>query len=149
MSLLGFFAAEYRRLYAFCPTGEGGGIDNSCSPLGENKSIGNMTPTQIAGRIWYRGHDVGMPFGQTETFIAMTPQQAAPFGSQKGGIVSEIRFTKIPRIYPSPIPWEEYQRTWRNSVLLSGYDAVPIIEPNGQSISLAVRNLKILKVGRV
>jgi hypothetical protein len=35
MSLLGFFAAEYRRAYAFCPTGEGGGIDNSCSPTGE------------------------------------------------------------------------------------------------------------------
>jgi len=39
MSLLRFFANEYReymqRQYAFCPTGSGGGIDNSCSPTGE------------------------------------------------------------------------------------------------------------------
>lgn len=40
MSLLRFFANEYReymeRQYAFCPTGKGGGIDNSCSPTGES-----------------------------------------------------------------------------------------------------------------
>ena len=35
MSLLGFFAEEFRR-YAYCPTGEGGGIDNSCPPSGGN-----------------------------------------------------------------------------------------------------------------
>lgn len=36
MSLLRFFANEYAALkdHAFCPTGEGGGIDNSCSPTG-------------------------------------------------------------------------------------------------------------------
>jgi len=37
MSLLRKFANEYAALkgHAFCPTGEGGGIDNSCSPTGE------------------------------------------------------------------------------------------------------------------
>jgi hypothetical protein len=35
MSLLGFFAAEYRRLYEYCPNGPGGGVDPSCSPTGK------------------------------------------------------------------------------------------------------------------
>lgn len=47
MSLLGFFAEEYKRLYAFCPTGEGGGIDNSCSPTGDQAKDTSGLPKGI------------------------------------------------------------------------------------------------------
>jgi hypothetical protein len=48
MSLLGFFAEEYKRLYEYCPNGEGGGVDPTCSPHGsatghdEYKRAGNV-----------------------------------------------------------------------------------------------------------
>jgi hypothetical protein len=43
VSLLRFFANEYRE-FAYCPTGKGGGIDNSCSPTGE---VGTKAPWQM------------------------------------------------------------------------------------------------------
>lgn len=94
---------------------------------------------------WFRGHKKGFPTGETETFLGATQGQASPFARQVGGEVSEVRFKRKPNIYPSEIPWGEYQKHWRNSALLSGYDAVPIIEPNGQDTSLAVRNPDILE----
>ncbi len=104
------------------------------------------TSGELSKSTFYRGHKKGRPMGETETFISSTKDQAAPFASQVEGIVSEVRFKREPKIYPNPIPWEEYHRSWRNSALLKGYDAVPIIEPNGKAISLAVRNHDILDV---
>jgi hypothetical protein len=55
MSLLGFFAEEYKRLYEYCPTGEGGGIDPTCSPHGD-KIAGDARLKPQASQILSR-HD--------------------------------------------------------------------------------------------
>ena len=95
-----------------------------------------------AAGVMFRGHKLGRPLGSTETFVAQSREQAQQFANQHrvDGTVSLVRFTKPLRVYEQPIPWQEYQDSWRNSVLLKGYDAVRIIEPNGQGVSLAIRN---------
>jgi len=94
-----------------------------------------------ANGMMFRGHKRGRPQGSTETFVSQSREQAQQFANQHSdGVVSLVRFTKPLRIYEQPIPWQEYQESWRNSVLLKGYDAVRVIEPNGQDTSLAIRN---------
>jgi hypothetical protein len=112
---------------------------------GEVRRSGGVVKKQPWEMTWYRGHKENQPLGQTETFIASNPEQSQGFASQAGGVVSEVRFAREPKIYPNPIPWDEYHQSWRNSKLLSGYDAVRVIEPNGQHESLAVRNPDILE----
>ncbi len=89
----------------------------------------------------FRGHKRNRPQGVTETFVSESREQAQQFANQHSdGVVSLVRFTKPLRVYEQLIPWQEYQDSWRNSVLLKGYDAVRVIEPNGQDTSLAIRN---------
>ena len=96
--------------------------------------------------IMFRGHKRGRPQGVTETFVSQSREQAQQFANQHAdGIVSLVRFTRPIRVYEQPIPWQEYQDSWRNSVLLKGYDAVRIIEPNDQDISLAIRNPSVIE----
>src|SRR6185437_15214626 len=83
MSLLRFFANEYReymqRQYAFCPTGKGGGIDNSCSPTGE-PGMGSDEPVTL-----YRGWATG---GQGHYF---TPDKDWALQFTQSGRESEVQ----------------------------------------------------------
>ena len=99
-----------------------------------------------AAGIMFRGHKRGRLLGITETFVSQSREQAQRFANQHAdGVVSLVRFARPIRVYEQPIPWQEYQDSWRNSVLLKGYDAVRIIEPNGQDISLAIRNPSVIE----
>ena len=126
------------------------GEEASATGIGaETPSTTESTPVEpvtFVGKPWYRGHAEGQPFGQTETFVASTSEQAKPFADQVGGMVSEVTFKREPRVYGAVIPWDEYQKYWRNSALLAGYDVVPIMEPNGQATSYAVRNPEIISI---
>ena len=100
-----------------------------------------------SGGTFFRGHDEGQVVGQHETFISDNFDQASQFAGQKNkGQVTELKIDKDAKVYPVAWPWQEYQ-TNKNSVLFKGYDAVPVIEPNGQRMSLAVLNENILQKG--
>jgi site-specific DNA-cytosine methylase len=97
----------------------------------------------VTSGMMFRGHKRNRPLGLTETFVAKSREQAQKFANQfSDGVVSLVQFTKPLRVYDAkePIPWQEYQDSWKNSVLLKGYDAVRVEEPIGQDESLAVRN---------
>lgn len=111
MSLLGFFAREYRD-YVYCPTGEGGGIDPTCSPTGESrgkvpadqKTIWHATPISRLDSIIKEGIVTGK-FKNWElwehsgfekhVFVATHPKTAMRYGEEAAHLAGEHQFAVI------------------------------------------------------
>lgn len=92
---------------------------------------------------WYWG---GQEFdsGKSGTFITRDKDYAAKFASQTGGAVHELALSPDARIYPEPLWWQDYANMWQKDKVFKGYDAVRVIEPNGQGESLTILNPKVL-----
>ncbi len=99
--------------------------------------------TSVADKTFYWGGKNFDPEKQG-TFLSSTPEYAEKFASQTGGTVHEIRLNKEPNVYPTPMGWQDYQNLWRKDQMLKGYDAVRIIEPNGEAESLLILNPRII-----
>ena len=128
MSLLGFFAREYRD-YVYCPTGEGGGIDPTCSPTGSTGY--KAAPASVADAILKDGLKVGQADigekGRTPSVYFTSKEEDAHkygffFGDPTGGGNTQYAIVefKIPdsvfknEVKPDEFDRQsEFQNSWR------------------------------------
>ncbi len=101
----------------------------------------------IEGGTWYWGG--GEKFDPTKvgTFLSKDKSYAEKFSSHHGGKVHEVTLDASNlNVYPQTFGWQEYQNIFRKDQMFKGYDAVRIIEPNGQGESLAILNPRKISV---
>lgn len=93
--------------------------------------------------VWYWG---GRQFDAKRRGMYLSRRQAyaEKFASQHSGQVFEVTIRSNAKLAPEPIWWQTYKETWRPDQAFQGFDAVRIIEPNGEDESLVVLNPAIV-----
>lgn len=78
-------------------------------------------------------------------FVSTNKTYAKKFATQTGGEVFELDLLTDIKVYPEAFWWQDFENIWHPDQMFKGYDAVLIIEPNGEDESLVVLNVKKLK----
>ena len=122
------------------------GYQSALSPQAVKRGDEAAQISQLASKVrnnetFFRGHRQDRFFGKEDTFVSTGVKQAEQFASQEPageGVISELTISPDISIYPSVIWWQDYARD-RDKAKFNEYDAVPVMEPNGQAVSLAIR----------
>jgi hypothetical protein len=91
--------------------------------------------------VYHGGRLNGQP--KPGLFVSQNKKYAEKFASQTDGVITKFILSPNTKIWPETYGWEQFKNLWQPN--FKGYDAVRVIEPNGQGESLVVFNPGVLK----
>lgn len=100
--------------------------------------------------VYYHGGKETDDLTKPYLFYTKDLKYAEKYAHQRNnGKVFTVKINNNIKIYPEPIWWQEWDTilSWnpKQDPRFHGYDAVPIIEPNGEENSIVILNPKIVK----
>jgi len=107
----------------------------------------SSTGTTYVTDLWYHGGKGFSPI-RIGTFYTKDRSYAEKYAKQHsdGQVVEvEIDLEQL-NVYPETFWWQDFAQIWRPEEVFKGYDAVKVVEPNGEEPSIVVLNPSTVRV---